>query len=75
MHEDGSLDWQSYRALVDWHIDSGTNGIVVMGSTGESATVSMQEHADLIGAAVDHAMDGCRSSRAPVRIPQPKLLS
>lgn len=55
IQEDGSLDWQSYRALIDWHIDAGTNGILVMGSTGESATVSMQEHADLIGTAVDHA--------------------
>src|ERR1700722_15663654 len=55
MHEDGSLDWQSYRALVDWHVEAGTDAIVVMGSTGEAATVSMEEHRDLIQAAVSHA--------------------
>lgn len=55
MHEDGSLDWQSYRALIDWHVVSGTNAIVVMGSTGESATVSTEEHRELIRVAVDHA--------------------
>jgi 4-hydroxy-tetrahydrodipicolinate synthase len=55
MHEDGSLDWPSYRALIDWHIESGTHAVVVMGSTGESATVSMEEHRQLIQVAVSHA--------------------
>ena len=55
MHEDGRLDWHSYRALIDWHIESGTNAIVAMGSTGESATVSIEEHRELIRVAVDHA--------------------
>ncbi|WP_454659192.1 4-hydroxy-tetrahydrodipicolinate synthase [Bosea beijingensis] len=55
MHEDGSIDWQTYRALIDWHIESGTNAIVAMGSTGESATVSMEEHRELISVAVRHA--------------------
>jgi 4-hydroxy-tetrahydrodipicolinate synthase len=55
MHEDGSVDWQSYRELIDWHILSGTDAIVVMGSTGEGSTVSMDEHRELISVAVTQA--------------------
>jgi len=55
MREDGGIDWQAFRDLIDWHIQSGTDAIVVMGSTGETATVSMDEHCKLITAAVDHA--------------------
>jgi 4-hydroxy-tetrahydrodipicolinate synthase len=54
MHEDGSLDWQSYRRLIEWQIRSGTDAIVVMGSTGETSTVSMDEHCELVSVAVDH---------------------
>jgi dihydrodipicolinate synthase/N-acetylneuraminate lyase len=39
MHEDGSLDLDSYRALIDWHVASGTAAIVAVGTTGESPTV------------------------------------
>jgi 4-hydroxy-tetrahydrodipicolinate synthase len=55
MHEDGSLDWQSYRKLIDWHFLSGTDAIVVMGSTGETSAVSMSEYRELIGVAVNQA--------------------
>ena len=55
MQEDGEIDWQTYRDLIDWHIESGTDAIVVMGSTGESATVSTDEHHQLISTAVEHA--------------------
>lgn len=55
MHADGSLDWNAYRALIDWHVEAGSNAIVVLGSTGEAATVSMEEHSDLIHVAVEHA--------------------
>lgn len=55
MLEDGAIDWKSYRSLIDWHVEAGTNAIVVMGSTGESATVSMEEHSELIRVAVEHA--------------------
>ncbi len=48
MQEDGSLDWDSLDALVDWHIAMGTNGIVPVGTTGESATVDVKEHAQII---------------------------
>jgi 4-hydroxy-tetrahydrodipicolinate synthase len=54
MRQDGSIDWQAYRDLIDWHILSGTDAIVAMGSTGESATVSMDEHCELISVAVSH---------------------
>lgn len=52
---DGSIDWKNYHALIDWHIEAGSNAIVVMGSTGESASVSMEEHSELIRVAIAHA--------------------
>jgi 4-hydroxy-tetrahydrodipicolinate synthase len=48
MHTDGSLDWQALDALLDWHLDSGTDGIVAVGTTGESATLSVDEHCEVI---------------------------
>ena len=55
MYEDGSLDYPGLRKLIDWHIAEGTDGIVIVGTTGESATVSVQEHCELIKLAVEHA--------------------
>ncbi|MDB5919582.1 MAG: 4-hydroxy-tetrahydrodipicolinate synthase [Massilia sp.] len=55
MHEDGSLDYPGLRKLIDWHVAEGTDGIVIVGTTGESATVSVQEHCELIKLAVEHA--------------------
>jgi 4-hydroxy-tetrahydrodipicolinate synthase len=54
MHEDGSLDLPRLRKLLDWHIAEGTDGIVIVGTTGESPTVSVEEHSELIKVAVDH---------------------
>ena len=54
MHADGSLDYPGLRKLIDWHIAEGTDGIVIVGTTGESATVSVQEHCELIKLAVEH---------------------
>jgi len=48
MRADGSLDDESLASLIDWHIQSGTNGIVAVGTTGESATVSVMEHLKII---------------------------
>lgn len=48
MHEDGSLDLAAFDALLQWHIEQGTHGIVVVGTTGESATLSSEEHIGLI---------------------------
>lgn len=61
MHEDGSIDWESMDSLVDWHIESGTNGIVPVGTTGESATVDIAEHCEIVKRVVK-AVDG----RVPV---------
>ncbi|SCU84345.1 dihydrodipicolinate synthase [Cupriavidus necator] len=55
MHEDGSLDFPALRALVDWHVAEGTDGIVIVGTTGESPTVSVEEHCELIRVAVEQA--------------------
>jgi 4-hydroxy-tetrahydrodipicolinate synthase len=55
MNEDGSLDFQSLRSLIDFHVAEGTDGIVIVGTTGESPTVNVEEHCELIRAAVEHA--------------------
>jgi 4-hydroxy-tetrahydrodipicolinate synthase len=55
MHEDGRLDMARFRELIDWHVAEGTDGIVVVGTTGESPTVDFDEHKELIRVAVDHA--------------------
>jgi len=55
MHEDGSLDMNSLRNLVDFHVKEGTDAIVVVGTTGESPTVNVEEHCELIKLTVDHA--------------------
>ena len=44
MHGNGDIDWHSLEKLIEWHIDSGTNAIVAMGTTGESATLAVNEH-------------------------------
>jgi len=55
MHADGSLDLPALRKLLDWHVESGTSGIVIVGTTGESPTVDVDEHCTLIKTTVDHA--------------------
>jgi 4-hydroxy-tetrahydrodipicolinate synthase len=55
MHEDGSLDYPGLAKLIDWHVAEGSNGIVIVGTTGESATVDVPEHCELIRFAVEHA--------------------
>jgi len=55
MCEDGSLDIDAFRRLIDFHIGQGTDGIVVVGTTGESPTVDVEEHELLIAEAVRHA--------------------
>jgi 4-hydroxy-tetrahydrodipicolinate synthase len=53
MFEDGQLDLVALRALIDWHIASGTDGIVIVGTTGESPTVDVDEHCLLIKSTVE----------------------
>jgi len=54
MHPDGSLDLPALRKLLDWQVESGTSGVVIVGTTGESPTVDVDEHCTLIKTAVDH---------------------
>jgi 4-hydroxy-tetrahydrodipicolinate synthase len=61
MLPDGTLDFPRLKALIDWHAAEGTNGIVIVGTTGESPTVDFDEHAALIRAAVEYA-----NKRVPV---------
>ena len=48
MTPSGAVDWQALDGLIAWHLDSGTNGIVPMGTTGESATLTTEEHLEVI---------------------------
>ena len=61
MSDDGALDLDALRRLVDWHIAEGTDGIVIVGTTGESPTVSYDEHCLLIRTTVEQA-----AGRVPV---------
>lgn len=55
LFEDGSVDYDSLRKLIDWHIAEGTNVIGVVGTTGESPTVSVEEHCEIIRVAVEQS--------------------
>ncbi len=61
MHADGSLDLDALKKLIDFHVDQGTDGIVVVGTTGESPTVDVEEHCLLIQTTVEHV-----AKRVPV---------
>jgi len=64
-HPDGSVDYSTLRKLIDWHIAEGTDCIGVVGTTGESPTVSVEEHCEIIRVSVEQAakrvpiMAGC----------------
>lgn len=53
MYADGSLDWDSLHNLVEWHIEQGTRALVAVGTTGESATLDVNEHLEVIRRVVD----------------------
>jgi len=55
MHPDGRVDAAAFRRLIDWHVEQGTDAIVAVGTTGESATLDEQEHCDAIALAVQQA--------------------
>lgn len=55
MFEDGQVDFESLKRLVDFHIDNGTDGIVAVGTTGESATLGVEEHIKVVEAVARHA--------------------
>ena len=48
MHTSGEVDWEALNGLLDWHVESGTNAIVPMGTTGESATLDVEEHLEVV---------------------------
>ena len=61
MNQDGSINYEQLRDLIDWHIENGTDGIVAVGTTGESATLPVEEHLAVIEATVKHV-----NKRVPV---------
>lgn len=61
MNADNSLDWASLHKLVDWHLEQGTHAIVAVGTTGESPTLNVEEHLEVIRRVVDQV-----NGRVPV---------
>ena len=61
MNQDGSINYEQLHDLIDWHIENGTDGIVAVGTTGESATLPVEEHLAVIEATVQHV-----NKRVPV---------
>ena len=57
MESDGSIAWQSLFDLIDWHVESGTSGLVLVGTTGESATIDVAEHVQIIEQSSKHAKE------------------
>ena len=55
MCADGSIDWEAHERLVQWHVESGTAGVVPMGTTGESATLNTKEHLEVISRTIELA--------------------
>ena len=53
MHESGEVAWDALDELIEWHVESGTHGIVPMGTTGESATLDTEEHLQVIKRTID----------------------
>ena len=61
MQSNGDIDFDAYKKLIDWHIQEGSDGLVVVGTSGESPTVDVPEHTELIRVAVEHS-----AGRVPV---------
>ena len=55
MHPDGAIDWSAFARLIEYHIESGTAGLGVVGTTGESPTLTVPEHCEVIRFAVEQA--------------------
>ena len=55
MKADGEIDWRSLAELIEWHIESGTDAIVSVGTTGESSTLSVKEHVNVIAKTIQYA--------------------
>lgn len=78
MHADGSLDIKGLQRFVDWHVAEGSDGVVIVGTTGESPTVSYAEHCALIRGAIEQAAGripvvagtGANSTREAIELAQ-----
>ena len=57
MHANGEIDWSALKSLVEWHVAEGTHGIVVVGTTGESATLTVDEHCAVIKSVIETVND------------------
>ena len=54
MKSNGEIDFPALKELVEWHIESGTHGLVSVGTTGESSTLEIQEHLNVIKHTIDY---------------------
>jgi 4-hydroxy-tetrahydrodipicolinate synthase len=70
MFPDGRVDWDAFGALIEWHIAEGTDAIVAVGTTGESATLDVDEHIEVIRRA--SRKSAFLSSAAPAPTPPPR---
>ena len=61
MNADGSVNYEKYRELIDWQIENGTDAIITCGTTGESSTLTAEEHVDVMRVAVEQT-----AGRVPV---------
>ena len=60
MDSDGEINWESLNDLIEWHISSNTSGLVIVGTTGESATLDISEHVQLIELSLIHISEPTR---------------
>jgi len=55
MLEDGQVDYPTLRKLIDWHVAEGTDALVIVGTSGESPTVTVDEHREILRVSVEQA--------------------
>ena len=78
MNPDGSVDWAALKQLVEWHVAEGTHGIVAVGTTGESATLDVDEHLEVVRVVIEVAAGrlaviagtGANSTREAIELTQ-----
>ena len=75
MHPDGSINYEKLEQLVDWHVDAGTDALIVCGTTGEAPTLKMGEHLEAIRVAVSGRRVVSPSSPAPAPTTPPTASS
>jgi len=81
MKDDGQIDYVGLCQLIDWHLECGTDGLVIMGTTGESALVTQKEHLKVVKVAIQHANNkipiiaGCSSPSTHATIELAKALN